>query len=152
MANENLLKVVDISKDFTTEGTFSFGGGHRVIHAVDHVTFDLRESETLGILGESGCGKTTLGRTILLITRPTSGQIMLMGKELTNLPDSELREMRRHMGIVFQDPISSLDPRMTVRDIIVEPLEIHDYPRAEAKELVKQAGLEVKMTERELDR
>jgi oligopeptide/dipeptide ABC transporter ATP-binding protein len=76
----------------------------------------------------------------------------LLGKELTNLPDSELREMRRHMGIVFQDPISSLDPRMTVRDIIAEPLEIHDYPKDETKVLVKQAGQEVRMTERELNR
>jgi oligopeptide/dipeptide ABC transporter ATP-binding protein len=152
MTSEELLKVDQLTKDYVADGTFSFRGGKKVVHALDHVSFDLGQSETLGILGESGSGKTTLGRTILLLTPPTSGTVTVLGKELTSLSKPELRAVRRHTGFVFQDPLSSLDPRMTVHDIIAEPLEIQDYPENEIAELVKSSANEVKLSDRELER
>jgi oligopeptide/dipeptide ABC transporter ATP-binding protein len=152
MTSEELLKVDELTKYYIADGTFALRGGRKVVHALDHVSFDLGQSETLGILGESGSGKTTLGRTILLLTPPTSGTVTVLGKELTSLSRSELRAMRRHTGFVFQDPLSSLDPRMTVHDIIAEPLEIQDYPENEIAELVKSSANEVKLSDRELER
>jgi oligopeptide/dipeptide ABC transporter ATP-binding protein len=152
MEHEELLKVSDLTKDFISEGGFSLRASKRVLRAVDHVSFEIGRSETLGILGESGSGKTTLARTVLLLTRPTSGEITLLGKELTGLPEPELRAMRRHTGLVFQDPIASLNPRMKVRDIIAEPLEIHQFPTDEIRGMVEVAISEVKLSERELDR
>jgi oligopeptide/dipeptide ABC transporter ATP-binding protein len=152
MEHEELLKVVDLTKDFTTEGSFSLKSGKNTVRAVDHVSFDLRRSETLGILGESGSGKTTLARAVLFLTPPTSGDVILLGKNLTDLSESDLRGMRRHTGLVFQDPVASLNPRMKVRDIIAEPLEIQGFPTEEIRGLVESAIKEVKLTERELER
>jgi oligopeptide transport system ATP-binding protein len=95
------------------------------VKAVDDVSFEIAEGETLGLVGESGSGKSTTGFCILQLLKPTEGSILLMGKELTELPREELRRMRREMQIVFQDPYSSLDPRMTVGNIVSEPLEVH---------------------------
>jgi ABC-type oligopeptide transport system ATPase subunit len=95
------------------------------VKAVDDVSFEIAEGETLGLVGESGSGKSTTGFCILQLVKPTEGSIRLMGKELTELPREELRRMRREMQIVFQDPYSSLDPRMTVGNIVSEPLEVH---------------------------
>ncbi len=95
------------------------------VKAVDDVSFEIAEGETLGLVGESGSGKSTTGFCILQLLKPTEGSIRLMGKELTELPREELRRMRREMQIVFQDPYSSLDPRMTVGNIVSEPLEVH---------------------------
>jgi oligopeptide transport system ATP-binding protein len=95
------------------------------VKAVDDVSFEIAEGETLGLVGESGSGKSTTGYCILQLLKPTDGSIRLMGKELTELPREELRRMRREMQIVFQDPYSSLDPRMTVGNIVSEPLEVH---------------------------
>lgn len=95
------------------------------LHAVDDVTFQLKEGTTLGVVGESGCGKSTLGRTILRLLPATDGQILFDGKEISRLPDKEMLELRKQMQIVFQDPFSSLDPKMTVSQIIEEPLKIH---------------------------
>jgi oligopeptide transport system ATP-binding protein len=95
------------------------------VKAVDDVSFEIAEGETLGLVGESGSGKSTTGFCILQLLKPTEGSIRLMDKELTELPREELRRMRREMQIVFQDPYSSLDPRMTVGNIVSEPLEVH---------------------------
>lgn len=119
MSDAPLLEVDTLVKDFPLRG------GRGVLHAVNAVSFRQRRGETLGVVGESGCGKSTLGRTILQLLQPTSGSVRLLGRELTILPAEALRQMRRHMQMIFQDPYSSLDPRLTVHALISEPLEIH---------------------------
>ena len=93
--------------------------------AVDDVTFEVYEGETLGLVGESGCGKTTLGRTILRLIEPVSGEIEYQGKDLSQLPNEEMRLMRKNVQIIFQDPYSSLNPRLTVGSALMEPMQVH---------------------------
>ncbi|MGE0223087.1 MAG: ABC transporter ATP-binding protein [Acetobacteraceae bacterium] len=126
--------------------------GH--VKAVDDVSFAVRRGETLGLVGESGCGKTTTGRCILQLHRPTEGAVMFDGKDLCSLSDGEMREMRRHMQIIFQDPYSSLNPRMTAGSIIGEPLIVqglangqHAY-RERVAELLSLVGLRPSMADR----
>jgi oligopeptide transport system ATP-binding protein len=119
-----LLQVTNLVKHFQVGGGL-FGGRGGLVRAVDGVSFDIRRGETLGLVGESGCGKTTTGRCILQLERPTSGQIIFEGRDLTALDDNELRPIRRKMQVIFQDPYSSLNPRMTVGQIIAEPLAVH---------------------------
>ena len=116
-----LLEVRGLKKHFTiSRGLLT--GNPQVVHAVDGVDLVVRRGETLALVGESGCGKSTLGRSILGLTPVTSGEILLQGKRIDNLSQSAMREMRQRIQIVFQDPFSSLNPRMRVRDIIGEPL------------------------------
>src|SRR5690606_7542242 len=96
-----------------------------LLHAVDGVTFDINKGETLGVVGESGCGKSTLGRVILHLLESTDGELFYEGQDITKLTKSEFRELRKKMQIIFQDPFSSLNPRMTVSEIIKEPIIIH---------------------------
>jgi oligopeptide/dipeptide ABC transporter ATP-binding protein len=117
------------------------------VKAVDDVTFEVRRGETLGLVGESGCGKSTTGRALIRLREPTEGTVMFDGVELTTLKTGPLRRLRRRMQIIFQDPYGSLDPRMTVGSIISEPLETHNLAKGEAKrervaELLKMVGLD----------
>jgi oligopeptide/dipeptide ABC transporter ATP-binding protein len=141
----SLLEIHDLKKYFPVgEGLFSRGKGS--VKAVDGVTLTVNEGETLGLVGESGCGKSTLGRTILRLIEPTGGEVMFHGKNLLALSARELRDTRREMQIIFQDPYASLNPRMRVGDIVGEGLEIHKLAKGKAKrdrvmELLHQVGL-----------
>jgi oligopeptide/dipeptide ABC transporter ATP-binding protein len=118
-----------------------------VVRAVDDVSFTIPSGGTLGLVGESGCGKTTTGRAILQLDRPTSGQVLFEGRDLATLDDAGLRDMRRRMQVIFQDPYSSLNPRMTVGQMIAEPLAVHRIVResgaraARVGQLLKRVGL-----------
>jgi len=124
MTGELILEVRDLVKHFEVGGGL-FGGPPGLVKAVDGVSFAIRRGETLGLVGESGCGKTTTGRCILQLERPTSGQVIFEGIDLTTLGQVELRAVRRRVQVIFQDPYSSLNPRMTVGQIIAEPLGVH---------------------------
>jgi oligopeptide transport system ATP-binding protein len=124
------------------------------IKAVDDVSFTIRQGETLGLVGESGCGKTTTGRCLLQLDRPTAGNVFFEGQDLTRMSDEELRAVRRRMQIVFQDPYSSLNPRMTIGQIVREPIDVHGLARngSESRErvaeLLKVVGLNPLMARR----
>jgi len=119
-----LLRVVDLVKHFPV-GRGSLRPGAAAVHAVDGVTFDVARGETLGLVGESGCGKSTTGRTILQLYEPTSGHVFLDGVDLVALDRRQLRAARRKMQMIFQDPFASLNPRMTVGEIVGDPLRVH---------------------------
>ena len=141
----SLLEIRDLKKHFPVgDGLFSRGKG--AVKAVDGVTLSVNEGETLGLVGESGCGKSTLGRAILRLIEPTGGEVIFEGKNLLAVSQRELRDMRREMQIIFQDPYASLNPRMRVGDIVGEGLEIHKLAKGKAKrervmELLHQVGL-----------
>ena len=141
MAEEKVLLEVKILMKY-------FDTPRGMLHAVDDVTFKLERGKTLGVVGESGCGKSTLGRTILRLINSTGGQIFFDGEDITHVSDAKLLELRKQMQIIFQDPFSSLDPKMTVSQIIEEPLKIHKMYKDKKErdkrviELMKIVGLD----------
>jgi len=144
--SEVLLEVENLVKHFPVGGgVLSRQSG--VVRAVDGVSFTLRRGETLGLVGESGCGKTTTGRCILQLERPTSGRILFEGIDLAAISAAELRAVRRRVQVIFQDPYSSLNPRMTIGQILAEPLQVHGIVRertarqGRVEELLVQVGL-----------
>jgi len=123
---EVLVRVENLKKHFPIRRGFLIQRQVGAIKAVDGVSFDIYRGETLGLVGESGCGKTTTGRTLLQLYRPTSGSVHFEGEDLVDMKGEQLRRQRRKMQMIFQDPYASLNPRMTVGRIIREPLEVHD--------------------------
>lgn len=145
--NTPLLKVEHLSKEFPAEsGVFSRRFAKKV-SAVNDISFEINAGETLGLVGESGCGKSTTGRSIMRLTRPTSGHVFFEGKDVAKMNKHELKELRREMQFIFQDPYASLNPRMTVGEIISEPLQIHGDGRSDqerqkyVRELLDIVGL-----------
>jgi oligopeptide transport system ATP-binding protein len=137
--NEILLKVDNLVKQFPIKRGILIQKQVGAVHAVDGVSFFIHRGETLGLVGESGCGKSTTGRTILQLYRPTSGSVELDGVDLVKADKGELQKMRRKMQMIFQDPYSSLNPRMTVGDIVGEPLAIHNLAKGkEAEERIAE--------------
>lgn len=138
-------KIIEV-KNLTKHFQISSGLKTNYVKAVDGVSFDVSEGETLGLVGESGCGKTTTGRLILRLIKPTSGEIFLEGRSINNISEKEMRRIRKDIQVVFQNPYSALDPKMTIEDILSEPLSIHkivykyDYSK-EVKRLMELVGL-----------
>ena len=125
---ETVLKIIDLKKLFP-KGSKLFSRKHQFIHAVDGVTFEVKKGETFGIVGESGCGKTTLARLVLRLVEPTSGEIFFKDQDITSLNRSEMKRLRRQMQMIFQDPYSSLDPRKNALNIVAEPLRVHSIAK-----------------------
>ncbi|WP_345782543.1 ABC transporter ATP-binding protein [Halostagnicola sp. A-GB9-2] len=156
--NSELVRVDGLKKYFNVDSGLLSGLDFRfeyppvrfereTVKAVDDVSFDIRRGETLGLVGESGCGKSTLARTVLRLLKPTEGDIYFEGENLADIGREELRSMRRNMQMIFQDPQSSLDPRMKVGRIVEEPMKAHDMldtegRRERAKELLNRVGLD----------
>ncbi len=145
--NDVILRVRNLKKHFPITSGFILQRQVGAVRAVDDISFDVYRGETLGVVGESGCGKSTTGRTILQLYRPTAGQVEFEGRDLTTMKGDEMRQMRKQMQIIFQDPFASLNPRMTVGGIISEPLQIHGlYPDKKERQdfvenLMQRVGL-----------
>lgn len=143
--NPPLLKVVDLEKIYTTK--LGFFKGVKDFKAVDKVSFEVYEGETLGLVGESGCGKTTLGKTILRLEQASGGSIFYRGKEISLLTEKEFKKLRQEIQIIFQDPYSSLNPRLTVGEAIMEPMKVHkifsnsEQRKDKTMEILNQVGL-----------
>ncbi|HMP66205.1 MAG TPA: dipeptide ABC transporter ATP-binding protein [Pyrinomonadaceae bacterium] len=145
--DEALLEVNDLVKYFPVENTDDF------VRAVDGVSFEIIAGETLGLVGESGCGKSTVGRCLLRLHEPTSGEVLFEGHDIVGLPHRQMQALRREMQIIFQDPYSSLNPRMSIRNIISEPLKIHGIgnrgeQKARVADLLTKVGLDPKYMDR----
>ncbi len=141
-----LLQVTDLVKHYPLHAGL-FQHSRRTVKAVDGISFSISEHESLGLVGESGCGKTTAGRCVLRLLEPTSGNIQFQGKSLLQLSHSEMRLTRRHMQMIFQDPFASLNPRMTIAAIVEEPLIIHRMANKQERlqrvaQLLQMVGLD----------
>ena len=153
MANDNLVEVQDLKMYFpVTRGVLRRKVAD--VKAVDGISFKIKRGETLGLVGESGCGKTTTGRCVLRLYHPTEGQILFEGQDISHLPERRLRPLRRKMSLIFQDPYGSLDPRQSAGSIVGEPLKVHhivhknhDYEERVA-ELFRMVGLDPSMVDR----
>ena len=146
-AGPALLEVTDLVKEFPLRGGSFVRHRVGVVHAVSGVSFTIAAGETLGLVGESGCGKSTTGRAILQLIKPTSGSVTFDGTELTGLSTSEMRKVRRDIQVVFQDPFASLDPRLAIGEAIAEPLHIHGIRdrgavQRRVAEMLRLVGLE----------
>ena len=144
---ETLLQIRHLVKHFPVDNSDD------VVQAVDDVSFHITTGETLGLVGESGCGKSTVGRCLLRLHEPTSGEVVFQGKNIIGLPNNEMQKLRREMQIIFQDPYASLNPRLSIRSIIAEPLKIHRIGgKAEQNErvadLLQRVGLDPKYADR----
>lgn len=153
MQNNNILvEVKNIKKEFITSKSLT-GKPEKIVHAVDNVNFNIYEGETIGVVGESGCGKSTLGRTILQLITPTDGKVFYKGVDITQLKREEMRQMRKKLQLIFQDPYASLNPRMTVLELIKAPLDAYkigtNQERIEkVKEMMKLVGMPENMMNR----
>lgn len=151
--NKNVLvEVKDVKKEFITAKSLT-GKPQKIVHAVDGVNLNIYEGETVGVVGESGCGKSTLGRTILQLIPPTAGQILYRGEDITKFKKEEMRQMRRKMQLIFQDPYASLNPRMTVLELIKAPLDAYKIGNNEerikkVKEIMELVGMPENMMNR----
>lgn len=147
-SNEVVLKVEHLTKHYPVKAGV-FGHSDKVVHALEDVSFELHRGETFAIVGESGCGKSTTGKCILRLTEPTSGKVILDGEDFTALKGDALTKARQKMKLIFQDPYSSLNPRMTVSDIIAEPIDIAGIYKTKAErdarveEIMKAVGLDL---------
>ena len=141
---QDLLEVQNLKKYFPLKNNF-FGGKREFLKAVDGVSFSVKTGETLSIVGESGCGKSTTGRMLMKLTEPTEGKIIFEGQDITNMDDNEIRPLRKEFQMVFQDPYASLNPRLKVSDIIEEPLIVHNIDKRKrakrVEELLEIVGL-----------
>lgn len=148
-----LMKVRNLTKEFKIKAS-KFGEQPQVLHAVNDVSVDIYEGETLGIIGESGCGKSTFGKTLIQLHKATSGSVEYNGRDIFSLQGKELKDLKRDIQMVFQDPYSSLDPRKTAAKIIAEPLVVHklepDKKKRDDKvlELMREVGLDVQHVNR----
>jgi oligopeptide transport system ATP-binding protein len=140
MTNDTLLQVRDLTKHFDIKRGFFWGEAAKV-HAVDAVSFDIKQGETLGLVGESGCGKSTTGRLILRLIEPTSGEVIFDKVPIFQADKAEMRRLRQRMQIIFQDPYSSLNPRMTVEQIVGEGIVIHKLCKTKAERRERVADL-----------
>ncbi len=145
--NNTIVKIDDIRMHFPVTSGIIFQRKVGAVKAVDGVSFEIRRGETLGLVGESGCGKTTLGRVVLMLYKPTAGLVQFEGHELTRMRAGDIRRMRRRMQMIFQDPYASLNPRMSIGAIIAEPIVIHSLAKSRnerlerVQELMRTVGL-----------
>jgi len=154
VSKEVIVEVKNLKKYFSVESGYFFKKEGSNLKAVDGLNFNIKRGETLGLVGESGCGKSTTGRTILMLYHPTDGNVIFEGEDITKLNNRQLQKKRRKMQMIFQDPYSSLNPRSTVNQIILEPIEVHKLYRnkkesqEKVKELLKVVGLDPNFNKR----